>query len=853
MKDNPSIAVKRRLWQDLLRTALGEIAQGDQEMDDLFIRHTYLTTVIGIVVQASFGIDIRQLAANDPHDLVLGRKFRNDTGIQGVVESDFFAWPTEVGAAPFLRALARRIARFDWLQAPSDVAAILYETVIPPDERRQLGEYYTPHWLARTMVREVVTDPLKQSVLDPACGSGTFLAEAITYFIETANNNSDPLDSYTASELLNRLRERVIGIDVHPVAVHLARAAWVLAAKDLFTRAHAEGGGTERSAPVYLGDSLQLRIRNDMFSGNDVPIQVGDDNIELRFPVSLVSRAENFDKFIADVTNAIEAGDDPMFVLEDAGVFENERSTLKQTISELQRLHAEGRDHIWAYYTRNMVRPVALSRRKVDVIIGNPPWLNYNQTIRDLRSGLEQLSKEMYNIWQGGKYATQMDVAGLFYARSVDLYLKDDGVIGMVMPRAALNAGHFEKWRTGVWQPMRGRAAQGGAVLAIDFTMKPAWDLEKLEPNNFFPMPASVVFARQVGRHPDAPGKALTGRVERWIGVTGSDDVSRENDDITDTSEVEGSPYGALSRLGAILYPRSLLFVEETKNPAVIQASGTIMANPRRGALDKSPWRDLDLPELADQTIESAHVYDIHLGETVVPYATLSPLRAVLPLRRGDRMLAKDSSAVGGVKPSGMDQRMRERWRAVSRLWEENREAANKLSAIRQFDYWGHLTAQIEWQQDHGHRPVRVVYTKSGIPTAAILSNDDVLVDHKLFWIRLRNEAEANYLLGIINSEALYELVKPFMPRGQFGARDVQKHLWKLPIPRFDESVKLHRGLAQAGEKAAEGVQVVLSRLREERGDGLTWRIARSNIRDWLRASTEGAEVERLVTQLLNP
>ena len=40
----------------------------------------------------------------------------------------------------------------------------------------------------------------------------------------------------------------------------------------------------------------------------------------------------------------------------------------------------EGRDHIWAYYTRNMVRPVALSRSRVDVVIGNPPWINYNQT-----------------------------------------------------------------------------------------------------------------------------------------------------------------------------------------------------------------------------------------------------------------------------------------------------------------------------------------------------------------------------------------------------------------------------------------------------------------------------------------
>ena len=97
-----TIKVKRQLWHDLLRTALGEIAQGPEQMDDLFVRHTYLTAVIGMVVQASFGIDIRQLAENNPFDLLYGRRFQRDTGIQGVVESDFFAWPAEVGGRALL-------------------------------------------------------------------------------------------------------------------------------------------------------------------------------------------------------------------------------------------------------------------------------------------------------------------------------------------------------------------------------------------------------------------------------------------------------------------------------------------------------------------------------------------------------------------------------------------------------------------------------------------------------------------------------------------------------------------------------------------------------------------------------
>ena len=43
----------------------------------------------------------------------------------------------------------------------------------------------------------------------------------------------------------------------------------------------------------------------------------------------------------------------------------------------------------------------------------------------------------------------------------------------------------------------------------MDFALKPAWDLERLEPNTFFPVPASVVFARKLpqGRLRQAPGR----------------------------------------------------------------------------------------------------------------------------------------------------------------------------------------------------------------------------------------------------------------------------------------------------------------------------------------------------------
>ena len=853
-----TIQVKRRLWYDLLRTALGEVAfttegmdgleetgqkaEDTEEMDDLFVRHTYLSAVIGMVVQASFGIDIRGLAANDPADLLQGRELYRATGLQGVLESDFFAWPSEVGGIPLLQTLARRVARFNWVEAPPDTAANLYESVIPTEERRQLGEYYTPAWLARVMVRELVDDPLNQRVLDPACGSGTFLAEAVAHFIAAAKEAD-----WAPEEILPRLREAVTGIDVHPVAAHLARAAWTLAARPAIGSVVKAGFDASMSIPVYLGDALQLRFRTgDMFAESTITIQTRVQNDpELVFPVSLVARAEDFDSLMGHISDYIEEDADPLLALDENNISDpGERAAMGNVIAALQRLHDHGRNHIWAYYTRNMVRPVALSQARVDVVIGNPPWINYNQTFDILRTELENLSRNRYGIWAGGHYATHQDVAGLFFVRSVDLYLKDNGVIGFVLPHSALQAGQHSKWRTGRWH-----AARTGESVEVDFTLKPAWDLEQLEPNNFFPIPASVVFARKCPL--GTIGKPLASPVERWLGMAGSEEVRREPARITDTGKVGDSPYASLSRNGATIFPRVLFFVNETINTATVQAAPTVTVNPRRGNQDKKPWKDLDLTAITGQTVENRHQFDIHLGETIAPYVTLEPLQAMLPMKRGDAVIPTDHNGPGGIRLGGLERRMRERWQTVSALWEEKKTPVNGMNLSEQMDYLHKLSSQLEWQNNPDKRRLRVLYNQSGAPTAALLEDDEAFVDYTLYWIACKDIHEANYLVAVINSQALSEAVTPLMPKGQFGARHLQKHLWKLPIPEFDPEQELHTVIAEAGATAAVGAMNTLTELRKQRGDKLTVTIARRELRKWLHASDEGKAVENAVGKLL--
>ena len=98
-------------------------------------------------------------------------------------------------------------------------------------------------------------------------------------------------------KLLDKLRDSVVGIDVHPAAVHLARSAWVLAVRPAIEAAAEDTDQPLNvTAPIYLGDALLLRLptgdpTRDMFARHNVTVPVGDEeNTELVFPRSLESR-----------------------------------------------------------------------------------------------------------------------------------------------------------------------------------------------------------------------------------------------------------------------------------------------------------------------------------------------------------------------------------------------------------------------------------------------------------------------------------------------------------------------------------------------------------------------------------
>jgi hypothetical protein len=140
-RDLSTVTLKRELWANLLRSALGTQFT---DTDQLVLEHTLPVNSAEIIAHLVLGLDATQLSAET---LLSGDQFVV-AGLTGVVDRDFFDWVLEVpGGDGFITALARRLARFDWSSVDHDVLNVLYKSVIKPDVRKALGEYYTPDWL----------------------------------------------------------------------------------------------------------------------------------------------------------------------------------------------------------------------------------------------------------------------------------------------------------------------------------------------------------------------------------------------------------------------------------------------------------------------------------------------------------------------------------------------------------------------------------------------------------------------------------------------------------------------------------------------------------------------------------
>jgi hypothetical protein len=342
------VQLKRALWAKLLRTALG--TQFEDE-DSLFVEHTYLVLVSTLIAHVVIGFKTEDLQ-DSPAIAVSGQLF-TQAGIRGVGEAGFFDWVLDApGGEGIVVDIARRLAVFAWTGVDHDVLKALYQSVISPETRHRLGEYYTPDWLANRIVQKVVTDPLNTRVLDPACGSGTFLFHTVRRYLGAAEAQGISLP-----EAVSGVIEHVFGMDLHPVAVVLAQVTYLLA----IGTEHIRDAGVLLSIPVYLGDSMRWEAAEEslLSVAGEIVVPTGVGNKlpgmeeELRFPASVVSDQGRFDRLVdALATRASDRSpkSKPLPIsglLSAFAVPEVDRPVIENTYKHFCELHDDGRNHIW--------------------------------------------------------------------------------------------------------------------------------------------------------------------------------------------------------------------------------------------------------------------------------------------------------------------------------------------------------------------------------------------------------------------------------------------------------------------------------------------------------------------------
>jgi len=103
------------------------------------------------------------------------------------------------------------------------IIGYVYEGFIPPHERHQLGQFYTPPAIARLIARWAIRSP-NDRVLDGGCGSGTFLIEAYKRLLLLKFNKEYGKDYPACKEGVNEHQEilnSLYGVDINAFAAQL--------------------------------------------------------------------------------------------------------------------------------------------------------------------------------------------------------------------------------------------------------------------------------------------------------------------------------------------------------------------------------------------------------------------------------------------------------------------------------------------------------------------------------------------------------------------------------------------------------------------------------------------------------
>jgi hypothetical protein len=771
-------------------------------------------------------------ALNDPEirkkliELEGGAGF-TDRGITNFLEADFFSWYLDVWTgrlATGMRGVVRALADFEpatpvlepeWTR---DLLQKLYELLVPKMLRHGLGEYYTPDWLAGHLVDKTGYDGTPRvRFLDPACGSGTFLVQAI----HRAARCAEKQNKVRIAEVGRAILDSIMGFDLNPLAVLAARTNYLIAFARFLPYVR------PISIPVYLCDSVlppdrrpEERQQRELFDADTVVFHTQEHDYV--FPVSMKNK-ERIDLFTSQVMVGLRGKMTPeqfhrMFVAK-CSLPVDEMTRLVEIYAKIKKLDDEKRDGIWAHYIKNAFAPNYVGQ--FDYVVGNPPWIRWGYLADEYR-------KLTLNLWQNyGLFslaghesrlgAGEKDFSMLFTYACADRYLKDGGTLGFVITHEVFKskgAGEgFRRFQLGETGAKMKITAMEDMVHLLPFQAANKTCVFTLKKGKATTYPVPVVEWRRKNGigciEPEWPLEEVLKKTDRTkmqaIPVDGERDVSSWQTapagQVLASARFKGAN-AYVARLGARVEPYGVFWL----NLKEVRPDGQLVVENQfdRGKrkIDKvcvTIEPELVFPAVSggeivrfgvkkpfyvlvsqDQKTRMGYDEDWMLSNVPLSYAYLTQFKKILMSRAAYqkyfyREIRKHGEVVGRepIAPFySMYNISRETFAKYRVAW---KRMASKMGAVV-LDGW-----------------------KTPFGTKTLIATDTVSL------ITADNAREAHYLCAILNSSALDGFIRSFSSGGRgFGAPSVMKN---IAIPRFDPAAPLHASLAELSVQAHAAVK----------------------------------------------
>jgi hypothetical protein len=375
-----------------------------------------------------------------------------DIGIRNFLEGDLFAWYLTAWneeVAEVIRDIVKKLDEYDPrtlsvdVYESRDLLKQLYQHLFPKSVRHDLGEYYTPDWLAEQVLDAVGYDGNPDArVLDPACGSGTFLVLTVNRIKRWFSLHRESC-GFDEAGLAARIVTNVVGFDLNPLAVMAARTNFLLAFRDLLKFM------PEMEIPIYLCDSVLVPTEyGDLFTKMEhgklkrLPTSVGD----FLIPKEISFSRESVAKYAAAIDYCVRTRTSSEFLqhCRDEGLTITEVEAHTVLFDKLQSLDKNGENGIWALIIKNSFAP--LFTAPVDYVVGNPPWVNWESLPEGYRRDTQEVwtHYKLTGVASKGRRQSsdksKTDVAFLMTYVAIDVYLKPSGKLGFVITQTGFQS-----------------------------------------------------------------------------------------------------------------------------------------------------------------------------------------------------------------------------------------------------------------------------------------------------------------------------------------------------------------------------------------------------------------------------